>query len=65
MKIAFSAILMSAVLLASAGVAAAAGFIQASSTEEQLAADPKPKLVTMNSTDAAKNIKQDKGVITV
>jgi len=65
MKVGFSAILVSAMLVGSAGVASAAGFIQASSTEEQLAADPKPKLVTMNSTDAAKNIKQDKGVITV
>src|SRR5262245_58436081 len=65
MKASFSAILASAMLLTSIGAASAAGFIQASSTEEQLAADPKPKVVTMNSTDAAKNIKQDKGVVTV
>jgi hypothetical protein len=56
---------MSAVLLASAGVASAASYLQASSTDEQLATDPKPKVVMMNSTDASKNIKMDKGVVTV
>jgi len=65
MKVAVSVIFMSAMLLASAGVASASSYLQASSTEEQLAADPKPKTVTMNSTDASKNIKQDKGVVTV
>jgi hypothetical protein len=65
MKATFGAILMSAMLLASVGGASAAGYVQASSTEEQLAVDPKPKVVTMNSTDASKNIKQDKGVVTV
>jgi len=65
MKATFSALLVSAALGAWAGSASAAGFIQASSTDEQLAADPKPKVVTMNSTDAAKNIKHEKGVITV
>jgi hypothetical protein len=65
MKATFTATLVSAVFLASVGAASAAGYVQASSTEEQLASDAKPKLVTMNSTDAAKNIKQDKGVITV
>ena len=65
MRAGISAIFMAAMLLASVGAASAAGYVQASSTDEQLASDPKPKVVTMNSTDAAKNIKQDKGVITV
>jgi hypothetical protein len=65
MKAIFSAFVMSAMLLGSVGGASAASWIQASSTEEQLATDTKPKVVTMNSTDGAKNIKMDKGVITV
>ena len=65
MKAIFGVILMSVMLLASVGGASAASYLQASSTEEQLAVDPKPKVVTMNSTDASKNIKQDKGVVTV
>ena len=54
---------MSALLLASVGGASATSYLQASSTEEQLATDTKPKVVTMNSTDASKNIKQEKGVV--
>src|SRR5882672_9812281 len=65
MKAILSAIFTSAMLLASVAGASATSWIQASSTEEQLAADPKPKVVTMNSTDGAKNIKMDKGVVTV
>ena len=65
MKVISSAIVLSVMLLASLNSASATSWIQASSTEEQLAADAKPKVVTMTSTDAAKNIKQDKGVITV
>ena len=66
MRIVASAIiLVSAVLLASSGNVFATSYLQASSTDEQLAVDAKPKVVTMNSTDASKNIKQDKGVITV
>jgi hypothetical protein len=65
MKATFSAIFVSAMLLASVGGASAASYLQASSTEEQLAVDPKPKVVTMNSTDASKNIKQEKGVVRV
>ena len=65
MKSIVSAFLMSAMLLGSVGGASAASWIQASSTEEQLATDTKPKSVAMNSTDGAKNIKMDKGVITV
>jgi predicted RNA-binding protein with PUA domain len=65
MKSIFSAFLVSAMLAVSAGGACASSWIQASSTEEQLATDTKPKVVAMNSTDGAKNIKMDKGVITV
>jgi hypothetical protein len=65
MKTIVSAIYMTAMLVASVGGASATSWIQASSTEEQVASDPKPKVVTMNSTDGAKNIKMDKGVITV
>ncbi len=65
MKAILSAIFMSAMLLATIGGASATSWIQASSTEEQLAVDPKPKVVSMNSTDGAKNIKQEKGVIRV
>ena len=65
MKSICSAFLVSAMLLAPVGGASASSWIQASSTEEQLATDNKPKSVTMNSTDGAKNIKMDKGVITV
>jgi len=65
MKAIVSAVFMSAMLLASVGGASATSYLQASSTEEQLAADTKPKVVTMNSTDASKNIKQEKGVIRV
>jgi len=63
MKVIASAVFMSAALLASIGSASATSYLQASSTEEQLASDTKPKVVTMNSTDASKNIKQEKGVI--
>jgi hypothetical protein len=63
MKVIASAVFMSAALLASVGSASATSYLQASSTEEQLASDAKPKVVTMNSTDASKNIKQEKGVI--
>jgi hypothetical protein len=65
MKAIFGVILMSIMLLASVGGASATSYLQASSTDEQLAVDAKPKVVTMNSTDASKNIKQDKGVVTV
>ena len=65
MKATFTAILFTAMLLTQTGGALAASYLQASSTDEQLASDPKPKVVTMNSTDASKNIKQDKGVVTV
>jgi len=64
MKSIVSAFFVSAMLLGSVSGASAASWIQASSTEEQLSTDAKPKAVVMNSTDGAKNIKMDKGVIT-
>jgi hypothetical protein len=63
MKVIASAVFVSAMLLACVGSASATSYLQASSTEEQLASDTKPKVVTMNSTDASKNIKQEKGVV--
>jgi hypothetical protein len=65
MRAVLSGIFMSAMLLAPVGGASATSYLQASSTEEQLAKDTKPMVVTMNSTDAAKNIKMEKGVVTV
>jgi hypothetical protein len=65
MKTTFKTIFLAAILLGPASGALAASWIQASSTEEQLASDPKPKVVVMNSTDGAKNIKMDKGIVTV
>jgi hypothetical protein len=66
MRSIFSAIFMSTALLASVGGASASSYLQASSSEEQMA-EPgmKPKVITMNSTDASKNIKQEKGVVRV
>jgi len=63
MRTTFAAIFISATLLASA--AFAAPFLQASSTETQLATDTKPKVVTMNSTDATSGITNENGVVTV
>jgi hypothetical protein len=65
MKAILGALFATAMLLGSVSGASASSYLQASSTEEQLATDTKPKLVTMNSTDASKNIKQEKGVIRV
>ena len=65
MKAVSSAIFVSIMLMASIGSASATSYLQASSSEEQFAPDTKPKVVTMNSTDASKNIKQEKGVIRV
>jgi hypothetical protein len=65
MKAIVSAIFTSAMLMAWVGGASATSWIQASSTDEQLAADPKPKAVTMNSTDGKKNITNTNGVVRV
>jgi len=63
MKTTFAAIFAGATMLAS--TAFAAPFLQASSTENQFATDTKPKVVTMNSTDATSGITNDNGVVTV
>ena len=65
MKAFFGAMFGSAMLLASAGGAfAAGGYLQASSEEDQIVKEAnKPQLVTMPSTDAAKGIKNNKGVV--
>jgi hypothetical protein len=65
MKATFKGICVSAMLLASASAASAAGgYIQASSEEDQIVKDAnKPQLVTMKSTDAAKGIKNNNGVV--
>ena len=64
MKVTLSAIFTSAMLLASTSAFAAGGYIQASSEEDQMAKDAnKPQLVTMKSTDAAKGIKNNNGVV--
>jgi hypothetical protein len=66
MKVIVTGILMTATLLASAvGAFAAALFLQASSTEEQLTTDTRPHVVTMNSTDAEKGISNNNGAVTV
>ena len=65
MKAIFGAFFVSAMLLASVGGASATSYIQASSSDEQLATDTKPKAVTMNSVDAKKNITVEKTVVRV
>jgi hypothetical protein len=52
-------------VLAGADRALAGTFLQASSTEEQLATDTSPKVITMNSTDASNGITNQNGVVTV
>src|SRR6266404_8167173 len=65
MRTVLSAIFVSAMFLASPGGAfAAGGYLQASSEEDQIIGTAnKPQLVTMPSTDAAKGIKNNKGVV--
>jgi hypothetical protein len=65
MKILFDATFGAAILLASAsGAFAAGGYLQASSEEDQIVKEPnKPQMVSMASTDAAKGIKNNKGVV--
>ena len=66
MRAILSGIFVSAMLLAApSGAFAAGGYIQASSEEDQIAKDTKPNHVTMNSTDAAKGLKNDKGIVTL
>lgn len=65
MKSSVKLMFMSAMLLATVSGASATSYLQASSSEEQLATDPKPKVVTMNSVDAKKNITVDKSIVRV
>jgi hypothetical protein len=65
MKTFIAGLLTFGVLLVAADRSIAGTFLQASSTEEQLAADPSPKIVTMNSTDAANGIANQNGAVTV
>jgi hypothetical protein len=67
MKAIVSAAFMSAMFLAwSGGAFAAGGYLQASSEEDQIVKQPnKPQMVTMASTDAAKGIKNNKGMVTL
>ena len=65
MRTILSAIFVSAMFMtAPHGAFAAGGYIQASSEEDQIVKEAnKPQLVTMNSTDAAKGIKNTKGMV--
>jgi hypothetical protein len=67
MRAILSAVFVSAVFLAAPGGAlAAGGYIQASSLEDQIVKEAnKPQMVTMKSTDAAKGIKNNNGVVTL
>jgi hypothetical protein len=66
MRTILSAIFVSAVFLAPGGAYAAGGYIQASSEADQIVKEAnKPQLVTMNSTDAAKGLKNANGVVTL
>jgi hypothetical protein len=47
------------------GRAAAGSFLQASSTQEQLAADTNPRVVTLNLTDVASGLTNQNGVVTI
>ena len=64
MKTIFKVISIAALLAVLPVSAYARPWIQASSTDEQLASDPKPKVITMNSTDGSSGMTQDKGVVT-
>ena len=67
MRTILGAIAVSAMALAlPSGAFAAGGYIQASSLEDQIVKEAnKPQMVTMGSTDAAKGLKNNKGVVTL
>jgi hypothetical protein len=67
MRNTLSAIIVSAAIsVATSSAFAAGGYIQASSEQDQIVKEAnKPQLVTMNSTDAAKGIKNANGVVTL
>jgi hypothetical protein len=67
MRTILGAIAVSTMALAlPSGAFAAGGYIQASSLEDQIVKEAnKPQMVTMGSTDAAKGLKNNKGVVTL
>jgi hypothetical protein len=65
MRTILSAIFVSAMVLAAPSAFAAGGYIQASSEQDQITQDTKPHQITMNSTDAAKGLKNANGVVTL
>jgi hypothetical protein len=65
MKARFTSLLAAVMLLGSAYGASAALYLQASSSESQLATDAKGKPITMNSTDATLGISQKNGVVEI
>jgi hypothetical protein len=65
MRTTLSAIFVAAMVLAAPSAYAAGGYIQASSEQDQIAPDTKPHMITMNSTDAAKGLKNANGIVTL
>src|SRR5215471_3254328 len=65
MRTILTAMFVSALALGAPSAFAAGGYIQASSEQDQIAQDTKPHQITMNSTDAAKGLKNANGVVTL
>lgn len=65
MKAFIASLFVCGLLFASVDRSIAGTFLQSSSTEEQLATDTSPKVITMNSTDASSGITNKNGVVTV
>lgn len=65
MKAFIASLFVCGLLFASVDRSIAGTFLQSSSTEEQLATDTSPKVITMNSTDASNGITNKNGVVTV
>jgi hypothetical protein len=66
MRAHIAAACLSFMLVTLSGAAFAAPvYLQSSSLEDQFATDTKPKLITMNSTDASQGITNNNGVVTV
>jgi hypothetical protein len=59
------AFVLAMLLTSASGAFAAPVYLQSSSLEDQFATDTKPKLITMNSTDASQGITNKNGVVTV
>lgn len=65
MKAFIASLFVCGLLFASVDRSIAGTFLQSSSTEEQLATDTSPKVITMNSTDASSGITNKNGAVTV